>query len=249
MLNIEQLSAAAAATNDGLFVPVDDLPGLDATELDGTPEGESKLIFAILNAVYDTLNPVNFDKLGFGVTKPNPTGTGADLINQSFGLSAQYMANLADNTIGMIPVPASGTNAEVGKIALTDIFPGADEIASGATSGGAGIVIPDSEIGDFGAPTADTIGDDFRQYLASLYLWMIGSAAIRGSAPSAIVNASVGAATGFNPPAAWTADTNPVSGIDAADLSRRAFFSRQFSLTVNLKLNQADQTFDVNHVS
>lgn len=249
MLAFEQFSAAGVAAAAGLFVPVADLPGVLAAELDGSAAGRDKALLAILNRFYDVLSPSNFDKLGFSVSKPNPTGQGTDLIAQNYSAVIQYAVNHEDGMVDMVPVPTAGANLGVGAIALDDLFPNAAAVvAAGATT--AGIVIPNTEVAAYGGPAAAVIPADARPYLASLYHYLVVESTSRSANDaSAVTTKSRGSATGFTPPAAWTQAVDPVSGIAAASLPKMSFFSVSFSLTVQLLLNQTTQTFDVNTVT
>jgi hypothetical protein len=249
MISFEQFDAAGTATDAGLFIPVADLPGVDAAELDGTTAGSDKAVLALLNVFYNTLSPTAFDKLGISVAKPNPTGQGSDLIAQNYSMVVDYLVDHEAQAIEMIPVPTTGTQDGVGAIALADLFPTAAAVAAaGATT--AGIVIPNDELAGYGAPLAASIPADARGYLSSLYHYIVGEADVRSAdTASAITAKTRGAATGFTPPPAWTQATNPVSGIAAADLIKRSFFRTTLSITVQLLLDQETQTFDVNSVT
>lgn len=249
MIDFEQFSEAGTAEAAGLFVPISDLPGLDALELDGSTLGSDKAVLAILNAFYDTLSPSSFDKLGISVSKPNPVGQGSDLIAQNYSAIFDFMADHETLSLDVIPEPVTGVNSGVGVVALADIFPNATAVAAaGATT--AGIVIPNTEVGDYGAPVAASIPSDARQYLASLYHYIVSEAVTRtAETASGITAKSRGAATGFTPPPAWTATTDPISGVTALDLPKLSFFRVTLSITVQLLLSQETQTFDVNSVT
>lgn len=249
MLNIEQFSTTGTATAAGLLIPVADLPGIDAAELDGSVAGRDKAVLALLNAYYDTISPANFDKLGIAVAKANPTGAGNDLVNQNYSATFDYYVDHETETVAMVPVPTAGVNDGVGAIALTDLFPGATAVAaSGATS--AGILIPDTDVSTYGGPAAGTIPADARDYLTALYHHIVVDAPVRSATEqSAVINSSRGSATGFTPPAVWTQPSDPVSGIAAADLPKSSFFRVSFSMTMQILLNQTTQEFDVNSVT
>lgn len=247
-ITFEQFSSSGSAVGAGLFIPVADLPGVTSSELNGTPSGTEKALFAILNKVYNVLSPSNFDKLGFSVAKPNPTGVAADTVNQNYTLSNQLMIDLSTLSVDQVPVPSAGANSGVGDIPLASVFPGASAVAASGAVAGAGIVLLNSELSAYAAPAAATaVSGDGRQYLASLIAYLAGEASVRdGSTASSVISKSRSAATGFTPPANWTQSTDPVTGINASDLPVLAFITITYSLTVQLILNQSTQTFDVN---
>jgi hypothetical protein len=250
-LGLEQFAASGSAVAAGLYIPVADLPGVTASELDGTPTGAEKAMFAILNAVYNTLSPSNFDKLGFSVAKPNPTGVAPDTINQNYTLTNQMMVDLSTLSVDQVPVPVAGANSGVGDIPLTAVFAGAASVAAAGAVAGAGIVIPNTEVSAYaGSAAATALAGDGRQYLASLMAYLVGKSNVRdASIASAVISKSRSAATGFTPPANWTQAVDPITGIASADLPTLAFFSITYSVTIQMVLNQATQTFDVNVVT
>jgi len=66
---------------------------------------------------------------------------------------------------------------------------------------------------------------------------------------SAVTNTTKGSATGLTPPSAWTDDTDPTTGLVAADLPKYSFFNVSYGITFQLLLDQLTQTFDVNNVT
>jgi hypothetical protein len=92
----EFFGAAGNATNDGVFLPVATLTGVNAAELADAEPGHLKLgkaVLGMMEKIYSTLSPTAFNKLGFTVSRANPTGAGNNLINQNFGATAQKLLN------------------------------------------------------------------------------------------------------------------------------------------------------------
>lgn len=255
-LLIEYFSAAGNAVAAGVFIPIAALPGiLNGGELAvGQAARESKILLSICNGIFVTLNPTNFDKLGFAVTKGQPAGAGTDIINQNYSYTNQFMVNHAANTLLQIPVPTTGSFANVGKFRIVEVFPGAVTVAAGGAVAGPGIVIP--ELDEYGGPTqaavaasiVDADGDD-RQWFAGLLQMITDQSTVRTTTDaSAVIVKSRSNAAGVTPTPAFTDSTNPTTAILAADLSRRSFFSVTYSMTLQLELNQTTQTFDVRNV-
>jgi hypothetical protein len=255
MLSFEYFDAAGAAVADGVFIPTSDLLGVEDTELEaGDADKESKVALALLNVLYETLSLVNFDSLGWAVSKGNPTSAGADLINQGYSVTNTYAVDFATASVGQLPVPSAGANADVGLFGLFDLFPNAAKVAAAGNTSGAGVLIPSADIAAYGAPVHASVtigaGEDNRDYLAALVNYLAAELTLRtGVDASAVTNKSRGSATGLTPPADWTDATNPTTGLDSADLPKYSFFSVAYGFTFQLLLDQSTQTFDVNHVT
>lgn len=253
MLNFEYFDADGAAVAAGVFIPVADLPGLTAGELaSANADKVSKAILGLINTIYSVVSPGGFNKLGWALTKANPTGTGADLISQNYGVTIQYQVDHATNTLGQIPVPTAGTNLDVGKFAIADVFPSATKVAAAGATGGAGVLIPSADLEAYGAPAHAAVnpaaGQDNRNWFAALMNHLAVDAPIRtAEVASALTVRTRANAAALTLPAAYTQATNPTSGIDAADLGHLSFFSQSYSFTLQLSLDQESQTFDVNH--
>lgn len=255
-LLIEYFSAAGNAVNAGVFIPISALPGiLNGGELaTGQAARESKILLSICNAIFVTLNPSNFDKLGFAVSKGQPTGAGTDIINQNYSFTNTFMVDHAANTLLQIPFPTSGSFINVGKFTILEVFPGSVAVAAGGAVSGPGIVIP--ELDDYGGPSqaivtnfiADPDGD-FRIWFAALFQMILNESTVRtGTDASAVIVKSRSNAAGVTPTPAFTDVVNPTTAILATDLVRRSFFSITYSMTLQLELNQTTQTFDVRNV-
>lgn len=255
MLNFEYFDADGAAVAAGVFIPVANLPGLVADELAaGDTDKASKAILALINTIYEVVSPGGFNKLGFALTKANPTGTGNNLISQNYGVSIQYQVDHSDNSLSQIPVPTAGTNQDIGKFAIADVFPTAAKVAAAGSTGAAGILIPSADLEAYGAPAHASVnpvtGQDNRDWFAALFNHLAIDAPLRDAeTASALTARTRGAAATLALPPAYTQATNPTSGIPTADLGHLSFFSQSYSFTIQLLLNQETQTFDVNHAT
>ncbi|MDS3861029.1 hypothetical protein RIF25_09430 [Thermosynechococcaceae cyanobacterium BACA0444] len=253
MLNLEYFDDAGTATEAGVFIPLAALPGITAEELDASaPAKESKAILSILTKVYTYIAALSSPVLGFAVSKTTPSGAALDVVNQSFNATVNYLVNHAANTVGPVPVPGSGSNAGLGGLPITSVFPSAAKIAASGSVSGAGILIPTSELTPYGSPDQAAInaGADSRSWFSALMLYLTDQASARtASVASAIVSRSIGSATGTSFPASWIQATNPVSGVLLADVPKRSLITRTFSVTIQLLLDQATQEFDVRSVT
>lgn len=252
-MSFEYFDAAGTAVAEGVFIPIAAVPGLVASELASGQAAGTKLgksVFALINQIYNTLSPTNFNKLGFTVSKGNPAGVGADIINQNFGFTAQKLLNLKTDAISMIPEPTSGANSGLGSFSLSDVFAGAVKVAAAGAVSGAGVLIPTALLATYSSITQGGItisgSSDNRDWFAALFDWLGNGLAVRdASTASAVIARSASAISAVAIPANFTQTTDPVSGILAADLPVRGLISKSYSVTVQLQLNQTTQTFDV----
>lgn len=257
MLNLEFSDAAFNPTVDSLFIPVADLPGVDAAELAAAEDyatKEGKALLAFYNQLHSTVSPAAFGKLGLTVTKGTPAnGGGIDLVNQVFTVLVQSMVDLAASALTPIPVPTAGDNSGIGDFAIADIFPGAVTVAASAATGAAGVAFPMSLITAFGGNAIGAAnyatGQDNRADLFALLQSISGDVATRSAdTQSAVVNRALGAVQATAIPAAFTQATNPTSGIASAEVPFRGLIQRTASISIQLQLNQTTQSFDV-HVA
>ena len=255
MLNLEFSDADFNSTVNALFIPVADLPGVNAAELaagESTANKEAKAILGLWNQLFNIASPAAFGRLGLTVTKSTPAGGGsADLVNLTFSSTAQRLVNLASNSIAVVPVPTAGANSGVGDFALTDIFPGAAKVAAAAATGGAGVAIPWTLIEAFGGAAyagADiAAGNDNRMELFALLESIANGATPRAAdAESAIITRTLSAPASATIPVNYYQAADPVAGVVQADLAKLGLLSRTTALTIQVALNQTTQVFEVN---
>jgi hypothetical protein len=233
-------TAVAAGSGNGvpagIFIPQSNLPGiLQAGELD-EPNREAKAAYAIVTKVQDVLQGLT-SKLGLSSSRSMSSTGVLDRISQSFLLSCQFVVNHSTNLVSVLPLP----NSETGKVSLGDLFPAHELTTAEGAISGPGIVIPTALTTANGGAFPSSFNADARSWLIAVYQSMI-----LGLTPSdAVVSPSRGSATGLTPLADFTATTNPTTGISAADLPKMSFFSLTYSVTLQIALNQANQTFDL----
>lgn len=249
----EFFDAAGAATANGLFIPIADLPGLTAAEL-APGDGQVLLgrsVFGLLKKIYSSLSPSAFNKLGVAVGN-SETRPGTLLTNRTYTYQASYVSNLSTNSITQIPVAGIGVNSGLGKIALSSIFPAAAKVAAAANTPGAGVLIPTADLVPYGGPLHAALdvsaGQDNRNYLAALFNWMCAGNNLQVRAtglPSAIIAATRGNPTAGTLPANATATSNPTTGLFIEDIPLIFVSQVTYSITVQTIDNLATETFDV----
>jgi hypothetical protein len=253
-LQIEYFDAAGNATNAGVFIPIAALPGIISTELApevSPPIKQSKVIFSILNRIFDVVSPTSFAALGLTVTKNTPSGTGINRIGQTFSATWQKLVDLSSNSLKLIPVPSTGANLGLGEFSLLDIFPLAEKVAAAGAVSGAGIVIATAPLTEYDSDLVqDSItisnSSDNRNYLFAFLTYLSVAMDLRSatvaSALSGLSASSIGATA---IPAAFTQSNDPTSDIDPANLPKLGIITKTLTYTVELEMNTTSQTFDV----
>lgn len=235
--------------NAGIFIPVADLAGLTQAELTETgTTREGKVIYGILNTLYSALAPIA--SLGLvGLTKSEPSGTGTNRYTETISLSMQWLINLSSHSVSSVPLPTIGTEAGKGAVSAEDIWPNcALSVADGSISG-AGIVVKNSSLADYGGLALTTTADDARQTLAALFAGIIATCTLRTSTVASAIttktNPLTTRGTGVTIPAAWYDPTNPVTGLTQADIPMVRIFQDSYSLTYELETNPDQQTVEI----
>lgn len=236
---IQYCDDAVAVDAPGIFIPRSEITGLIANSELASASKERKVAYGICNSVYEGLAAIT-NKLGLAVTRPALVGSGENRVNQTYTLTTQFMVNHSSGGVAPLPLPSSSA----GKVSIHALFPNAENTAGyggGDTTPGAGVVVPHSLIQAFGGsvPVNLDTGDQ-RDWLVALYLSMFAQL----EPSSALVTASKGPATGF-PPATNFAGEDAITGISAADLPLRSFFSTTFTFAFQLLLDQTTQQFDL----
>lgn len=257
MLTFFDSSVSAGASNGvpaGLFLPISDLPGVNAGEFgsgesQATKEGKAVLAYFVALEAYYSANSATL--LGLSAVSAKASVSNV-LDNFTFTVQHQYVAKLSDGSFGQLPLPASGANSGIGGVAIADIFANAASVAAEGAISGEGFVIPYADLTDFGGsvPSAITAGEDNRDLLAAIDRGMGEVLTIRdASTASAVTQSTQTTAATFTLAAAATATTDPTTGIAASELDKIATTQMTTSYTVQVSLNQSAQTFDVNVVT
>lgn len=251
----------------GLYIPVIDLPGMDAAEL-ATIESENrkqgKVVYSIVQAIYEYLS-VNTGVLSLRGTIGNPTIVSSSLITLSYTLTADYLTNVSSGKISMIPVPTVGVYTGIGEASLRDIFPNSFIVestdntadASGIGAAGAGVLINSADLATYGFfndvedsdITTINITADNRYAIASIMQCIAdGNISVRSSSTSSgITSVSVASASTVTIPATYYSNTNPLTGILSADLDHLSITRRAYGITFELNLEPS--VLEINNVT
>lgn len=229
-LAYELFTGAGTAASAGLLIPVANLPGLAANELDDA-NAERKVALAIANLMFSGIAAAT-TPLGLAATKGTPAGVSADTINQPFTYTVQYYVNHASGTASVLPLPAGN----VGLVDLEDIFGSGISFVSASGATVAGVLIPNSVITAAGGSVpANTNAADARDYLQAVIWDLVVNLATSTAVPVKSRSTAAGVAI----------PTNLTTLTNLTNSDFLSFFSHTFSLTFQLQLNQLTQSFDL----
>ncbi|PNW40086.1 UNVERIFIED_CONTAM: hypothetical protein BEN50_15055 [Euhalothece sp. KZN 001] len=242
-----------SGASDGVFIPISDLPGVVAGEFANSDGTELKTAKAILGAFYALNNNRPSNALGLTINRNTNSG-GLDLTNNSFTLTPQFYIDHETKQMDALPLPTSGDNSGVGGVSIQDIYPNAEKVAADGAISGEGFLIPSIDIEPFGAPDHASldITADQRLWFLGLGQWLTTDSSIlvrQASQASAITARSRGGTTAVTLPPVATEQSNPTTGLSASDLNKISVVSHALAITVQTKMNQETQTFDVNVVT
>lgn len=234
---------------DGLFIPISDLPGIEASELAAAePSGKkhSKFLFSLLDKLASNYNATH---LGLSIIKGKPSVSGNN-VNQSYTITTQSLINFVDNSINVIPVPSAGDNTGIGDFGLVDYLPGVTEVIS-TDSAGPGVLIPYTELQNYGLHNPPVLGTDDRKVLFSLIAYIVDSPAfaVRNNSPvvqSAIITKSATGNKLAELPAIAYANTNPTTNLLTANKDQQLILQRDYAFVIQLSLSALST--EVNYV-
>jgi len=251
----------------GLYIPISDLPGMEATEL-ATSESlnrkEGKTIFSLIQKIYNFLS-VNTSTLSLVSSIGNPAIVNSTLITLSYSLVVDYLTDVSTGKISMVPVPTFGVYTGIGEASLRDVFPNCFVVsstdntadASGIGAAGAGVLISTDDLATYGffndVEDSDistiNISADNRYSIASFFQCICdGNVNIRSSSiASGITSISVSTASAVNIPVTYYSNTNPLSGISSANLDHLSLTRRSYSITFELSLEPS--VLEINNVT
>lgn len=242
MLNFEYFDATGDTVAEGVFLPVSDLIGIEASDLAAADATKSsKVLLSIYQSIYQHLTTLTVQPLGLLMTE-----AGLDSLTETYSLTVTYVGNHSSDTKGMVPVGSGGTI-----ITIDDVFPNAAKLAAVASTGGAGVLIPTAELASYsGLVHADiTVDADSRRWFSALSFYLAHRSDLRSDVvPSAVVSKTVGAASPFFPPTEWFSGTSPNTSIEEDDVVFHSFTTRTFENTIELVKDHDNKTFEVNHV-
>lgn len=251
----------------GLYIPIANLPGMDAAELATTESAnrkEGKTIYSLIQKIYNYLSG-NTSTLSLTASIGNPTIISSSLITLSYSLTADYLTNVSTGKISMVPIPTFGVYTGIGEVSLRNIFPNCFVVdstdntadASGIGAAGAGVLISTDDLAVYGFfndvedsdITTINLTSDNRYAIASIYQCVCdGNINIRSSSTaSGVTSISVSTATAVTIPATYYSNTNPLSGISSANLDHLSLTRRSYSITFELLLNP--EVLEINNVT
>jgi hypothetical protein len=233
----------------GVFIPVTDLPGMDAEELVSTDADnlkQGKTIYSIIQKIHSFLT-VGQSYLGFTSSLGNPVVSTASRVSFTYTMTIDYVTNLSTGKITMVPTPTTGIYSGVGKFSIKNIFPNSsivDDTADVLTV--AGVLLNTTQLANYGFfndVDGSTIGTfnntgDNRYAVASIYQAVCdGNVAVRTSTvASGITQVSIGNALAQTIPTTYTSAINPLTGISSVDLDHLSLTRRTYSITFELNL-------------
>lgn len=246
-------AGAANGVKAGVYVPIANLPGIQADELADSEAAnvkESKVLKAVAHALYAAISKENSGLLGLSAA----ASSGANSFTQfelTYTFTVQYLGNIPGKEISQIPLPTKGSNMMSDKQSIKEVFPNASVVADDGAISGEGIVIETSTFSGYEdiAVTAVDSADD-RDYLGALIRTLPNFTAQRSEiTASAMTSFSLLDATTTFLDADATDETNPTTGIDPDDLSKIAPISLTTSLSIEVLANYVTEKFDVNVVT
>lgn len=237
--------------SQGVFIPVGDLPGVEDAEFAESEPQEVKEAKAILGILIAIQSKLPSDALGLTITRTTTSG-GLDLTNHAFTLTSQLYADHEDKSVSTLPLPTTGDNAGEGGVPLDVLFPNSEKIEADGAISGEGVLIPTDDLERHGAPshTDITLSDDSRLWVQGLAEWLSATSTVRStSQESAITARSRGNTQAVTLQAAATDSSNPTTGLSSDDLNKISVFSHNYGVTIQTKMDQETQKFDVNVVT
>ena len=237
---------------NGLFIPVSNLPGTDATDFAvGVSAGckESQAIYALLQRFHSFL-ATSANKLGLNSNISNPSIINSSTITYTFSFVVDYLMNNAAGSASMLPIPDTGVYSGIGDFSLQDIFQNIVLISDKANQSNlittAGILIDESSLSRYGfyndvvgsAITTFNVGGDNRYAVAAIISGICdGNVSIRSnSLASAILSTAISDPTVVAIPTNYYSTTNPLTDISSTDLDHLGILRRIYSTTFELRL-------------
>jgi hypothetical protein len=249
LTNLEIFTEAGTTVEAGVFIPTLDLMGMATDEITGAGELlEGKLAYAFLNGLHQAIQTTT--PLGFpDSVKLDPSGVGPSLFTEGVTLNIIRLLDLRANTVSLLPLPVAGANAGQGKLTLADCWGASEKLAGGASTPGAGVLIPDSFISNFGGEIPSTVDSDARSYFAALMVGMVNSLSARTSAYASAIarktNPLTIRGTGISVLDSYWQGDGPTSGLIEADLPYIRLIRETLTIEYELVLNPDNQTFEI----
>lgn len=244
MLNLKYNDGATAVSGDQLIVPAADLDGISDSYMSAnsqTKELDANVVASSMDALWEYIS--NNDTLGLAASKPNPTGSGTDLINQTYSLTSTLYADFSNGTQGVLPLNSNN----FGAVNISNIFPSLEKAADGSTPSTGGVEIPYTAIGlfDFTPDFAsfDPAATDNRAVIHAIAdLFFEGMETRTGSVASAVTAKARNNPTGVGAPANVVSNTS----LDSDALTHTIFANQTISATIQWSVQQNADGYSVN---
>lgn len=254
------------ATEDGVFIPLTDLPGIQESEWNNSDYdiAMSKGHHALVERLYTILSSNPGKPLGSNATKSSPSGVAINLFRQTYTFTFQKHVDYRNHVIQELPVVAIGSHAGENNVNMSLFFPNAIQVNQGDTITALGLVIPNGApyIGDaqLNSNEETSLFGDIRSWITATahYLALHDELQRSTTRKSAIVNSSAGNWQSISIPPSYIDPTNPITGIvfpnwlsdDAViRLAQQTVQQRTVSVTLEFILDYTGETFNVNAVT
>jgi len=263
-VSLEYFPAAGTAVADGVFIPIGSLDGLEADELGASISADVKaarVMLSILVTLRAKIADMDSTPLGYALAVPSPVGTGENLIDQDFQLRWRRLVKLDTQTVTQLPLATTGDNSGKGSFDFVTIFAGVMKVSSG-DSVEAGIVIPTANVASYSGVTHATLSVaenvDAREYFCGLFDYFVASADVRSATKQSAITETefedveaVALSEYLEIPEEGEeaeVDPDPVTGLSLDQLRKVGIIERLGSITIELKLTQSSQAFNVNSI-
>lgn len=243
-LPIEYLTTTDSASADSLFLTSSDLKGQDDAELSSNTgqELDARVVWGFMESLYDYFSAN--DVLGMSMTRPNPASGGSTyLVNQQYSFTFTQYLDIRDGSHGALP------SGSFGLVSITDVFPNAEKVSSGASPSNSGVAMPysstiaalSSNAPDFAS--LDLSAADHRSVFVGLAIALFEGIDTRtGTISSAFVNKARNNPRGIG---IGNATLNN-SSLGTGDRPYLGFIQQTVSSTLQWMLDISNNSFEVN---
>jgi len=248
-MDIQYLSGAGNSTGAGVFIPAANLHGVSAGELNSANTAllEGKFLYGFLNALL--LACSEQAPLGFvGFSKTTSDG-GINVIRETVSFTLQWVADYKLNSIYALPIPETGSYADLGGLSLAGVFPDCELVTLGAGCPGEGVVIYHTVATNNGGTVPASELEDARGWLMGALLGLAAGVTLRSATVASAVRSATNLLrqriTGVTFPDTYASASNPLTGISVADIPHLRLLQEPIALEIELEINSQTQTLDV----
>ena len=245
MLSYLQIGTGFNASDSGVFIPISDLAGVTAGELNpATPEAtEGKITYGFLNSLFTALGIKV--PLGFSATKTGSDSGTPNIYRESVKFKNEWILDLSSASIDPIPLNTAGD----GKLTLADVFPSCQLKTTGQACSGEGLLFPHILSTEFGGQIPGTLTSDARAWFQGAISAFCNLLILRsGTIPSAIrqkSNLLRQRMSGATISDTFYAATSPLSGLLAAEIPHVRLISEDLTIEYEFLIDTATTTLEV----